>query len=440
MSRRPLVASLALLAAGLAAEDGASPFAQMPGSRFTTPGDQRLVYIHGLLDLDYFGQSNATDGDSKLKDSTHFGQFRSEFGTKVELDENLEVKLTAAYAAHSGDSNGSPDDAVVMDDAYAVLKSVFGFTGLSLKAGRQPVAWNLRTDHGAFLYDSRADHPDVTSWDGMRVQWGVETLVFSPFVYALPDNSEMGGIVVDWQPEQAQDNGLFLTGSLVIQRDPLVYSGPQDTDFGIGDQMETWSGGFEFRLPTFDAYYEGAMQSGKANAGRKFAGYGMYGGFEWHPRAATPQLYGVQLDWLHGDKNQTDGTVHQFIDTWEGVQDTLIAENDKYVEILKPVRREGYGTRDLKLIGEWAFDREGRYKMRAVYARFMLDQPANGSSFFGEEGDLSFTWQYNQAGNAFIGIFGSAFFPGTGYSSTAPSQPAGRDMITLWGGNLLINF
>lgn len=432
-----VVATLAL-ASGLAAAEQGSPFAFASG-QLGTGGPQRLVYVHGLIDLDIFGNGNTTDGTDDRSDSDRTTRFRSELGVRIELDERIEAKLTVAYQATAGDYDPTvAENNVVMDDAYVVLKEFFGQPNLSIRAGRMPVAWNLRTDTGGFLYDSRADYPTVTSWDGGRLQWGIETLVLTPFAYAMPDESTLYGLAVDWQPEQAVENGLFITGMVTMHNDVVTYDlVPTGV---VGDELITWTGGFEFRLGAIDLYGEGGFQSGDADAGREYAGWAASVGLEWHPRTSFPQSYTLQYDWLSGDNNPADGRLRHWVNPYEGQQDLLLAEHEKYGELTRVTDQAGYGRMAIKAIGDWGLDQRGVFKLKAAYGYYQLAEDRGGDAELGHEADLQLTWQYNQTGNAFVSLFGATFIPGDGFADTAPSQPGGDDLIYLFGANLQTAF
>mgnify|MGYP000921768956 CR=1 FL=1 len=437
-SRLPCLATTLAAIAGLSAAESGSPFAL--GSRqLGGAGNQLLGYVHGLLDLDLFGHENRTDGNNDRSDGGSTTHFRSELGMHIVLDERIEAKLTLAYQAQAGDyDNSVADHNVVMDDAYVVLKEFFGQPGLSLRAGRMPVSWNLRTDKGSFLHDSRADYPAVTSWDGARFQWGIETLVFTPFAYALPDQSDLYGVIVDWQPEQAAENGLFLSGQFTMTNDPVTYAtNPAGT---TGDQLMTWLGGAELRVGSWDFFLEGGLQSGDADPNREYGGYAIYAGAEWHPRTPTPQIYTFQIDSLRGDDDTSDGKIRHWVNPYEGQQDTLIVENEKYGELARSTDAQGLGRQAAKLSGDWGLDSNGIFRLKAVYAYYLLGTDRLGDDDFGQEVDLTFTWQYNRAGNAFLSLFAAGFFPGDGFALSAPSTPADTDPIWLGGANLEMSF
>jgi len=411
---------------------GTTPLAPGRPNLFS-PNNDRQVFIQGLLDADWVTNNNYTDGNDHNSDSDTFARIRAELGARVELDERIEVKFTAGYAAMAG----NPGVAIV-DDAYVVLKELFGQPNLSVKVGRQPVSWNLRTDYGAFLFDSRANYPDVTSWDGARGQWSIETLVFTGFGYALPDNSNVYGIVMDWQPEQGRDSGLFLTLSANAQQkaiDPAAAAGVP-----VGKRLLTYYGGIEAKTSDgLDAWFEGALQNGNAADGRKYSGFGLSTGLDLHLRTEVPFVLGVQGDWLRGDDDTTDKAVRAFQNTWEGQQDTLIVESERYGELSTLTQTAGTGLRAAKVKGELSFA-NGYYRLKSIYGYYLLDEKRNGEDALGQELDLVFNWQYNAAGNAVISLMTGALLPGKGYQAIAPTQPAGNDPIFMAAANLQVSY
>lgn len=476
MRRTPRLAASLLVVAGVAgaAEPGLAPSptptpAPAPrqvggfgGAVFGQP--ERQVFIQGLIDLDWMQKTNYLDGDDDLKaGENRDGRVRAELGARIELDERIEAKLTLAYEAESGDStwtgdaqSNSADEAdrgyVVFDDAYVTLKEFLGQAGLSIKAGRQPVAWNLRTDFGAVIFDSRADDPDVTSWDGARGSFAFETLVFTPYVYDLPDRSSLFGIAIDWQPAQAEANGLFVTGSANFERHPTVYDPATAGDRTLaswnadsladGKSRLTYTGGIEMRFENgLDTWFEGALQRGDVDSDIEYAGWMAEAGLDWHLRTVNQVVLGVQGDWLSGDKDPGDNKVRSFQRPWEGQQDTFIVEHEKYGEIGRFAERGGTGLRALKVKGEYGLDRANRFRLKSVYAWYQLDQAAaSNRKDFGQEFDLSFAWQMNEANNATLSLLGGIFLPDDGYVDVAPTAGAGDDAIWLFGANLGVAF
>ncbi|MBA3684767.1 MAG: alginate export family protein [Planctomycetes bacterium] len=468
MAHRPirLVTGLAALAGltpwSVAAENGgiAGPGTNpLPASGTSSPvmaSPQRQVFISGLVDLDYLAQDNYLNADSDDRgDLYKEGLIRGEFGARVELDEKIEAKLTMAYQAQMGGqpfvrsvdaAAVPPADAqntdVVLDDAFVVLKEFLNYPQASLKAGRQPVAWNLRTDYGAFLFDSRANHPEVSSWDGVKIQLQLETLVFHPYAYALPDDSRLYGLALDWQPEQGAANGLFITGSANVQRDA-------EWALQTGRTLFTYYGGLEMRFDNgIDLFGEGAMQRGTATSDLSYRGYAFSGGLEWRPNSVLPMSFGVQGDFFSGDDNATDGDLHTFVNPWEGFSDTYIVEHEKYGELselthLGPGGTSGVGLQAAKVKAEVALDQGGRFRLRTIYGYYQTseDVVVNGDRDFGQEVDLSLSWQYNDAGNAHLTFLGGAFLPDEAYQALSPGVVGDNDdMIWLFATNLQVAF
>jgi len=311
-----------------------------------------------------------------------------------------------------------------------VLKSFLGQSGLSLRLGRQPVAWNLRKNYAPFLFDSRANDPDVTSWDGASARFGLDTLTFSPYAYALPDRSKLYGVAVDWQPAQAASSNLFITVSGNIQYD-LPVGGI------ITESLQTFYGGIEWSFESgLDIYFEGALQRGSQDGAVEFTGYGVSGGVEWRLPTPNPVVFGVQYDLLSGDDDAADSKNRTFINPFEGTSDTYIVESEKYGELLKGVVGN---LRAAKVRSEVAFDRANRLRLKAVYGLYQFDQDLGAGKDLGQELDLSLIWQYTT--NTTISLLGGIFLPDNGFTSIAVDQTAPLDdEIWLFAANLLVSF
>jgi hypothetical protein len=398
---------------------------------------ERQVFVQGVVDLDFLSQNNYGDGNSDERDHRNEGLIRGELGARLELDERVEVKVTVAYDAETGDdtnltgdsSDGNRGD-VVMDDAYVVLKDLFNQPELSLKAGRHPVSWNLRRDYGAFLFDSRANDPDVTSWDGARGQYNLETIIISPYLYEMQDQSRLYGLAVDWQPEEGANNGLFLTGSLNMQRDVVVPG-------GTGDSLTTFYGGGEMRFDSgFDLFVEGALQRGREDGDIDFRGYGFSFGIDFHAPTVNQMVFGLQFDYLSGDDDASDAKNRNFINPFEAVSDLYIVENEKYGEVSEYLQGD---LEAAKAKAEVAIDRDNRLRVKGAYGMYRTAEEAgNGSQNFGQEFDLTFTWQYTY--NATFNLFGAMFLPDNAFEAVAPGADNDTDPITLFGVNLLVSF
>lgn len=402
----------------------------------TVNESERQVFIKGLVDLDYISQTNYRDGNDDANDHRDEGWLRTELGARIEIDERVKVFTTLAYDAETGDDTfktGSSSDAnqgqVVMDDGYVVLTDFLNKTNLSVKAGRQPESWNLRKDYGAFLYDSRANDPDVTSWDGVKGIYEAETLKITPYLYELPDQSRLFGAVVDWTPQEAESSELFLTGSINKEDEVLLNSG------SVGDTLWTYYGGAEFRLfdRTVALYGEGALQKGRESSDIDFAGYGFDVGLDWHLTSRQVVL-GVQADYLSGDDDPTDSKNRAFINTWEGVSDTYIVENEKYGELSRFLEGD---LQAAKAKAEVAVDRMSRFLIKGTYGYYRTTQEtAGGHKNFGHEADLTFTLRY--AESTTFNLFGAIFKPQDAFKDLAPGVSPGTDSIFLFGLNLQV--
>ena len=459
-----LVSSLAALIAGAvslhAAEGGGvstESNEQLPGSKFSV-GQQRQVVIRGLLDFDVINRGRYLTGNANESDHNGAGNIRAEFGTSVKLDERVRVNLTFAYEAPSGDNtadSSNPNDRsgfAVVDDAYVEFKEFLGFESVGVLVGRMPVSWNLREGHGAFLYDSAANHPRVTSWDGGRATWNaIDTIDITPFGYSLPGSNTLAGVGVDWKPAKSGDSRTFITGLISYERKPptRTFSPTLSRDSSIvlvdgiaGDKLLTYSGGFDFQLGDVDFFGEVALQNGDYTDSISYGGYGGYAGFDWHLYPAQALVVGAQFEAMSGNDGSpaSTGKYSAFVNNWEGVSDTLIVENEQYGELSKLLTgANAYGLEDVKLKAGVAFDDRNKVRLNLIYGYYRTSQatPNDGRSF-GQEGDISLAWQYTY--NTTIKLFGGGFLPGSAYKAVSPSANPGTDLIYCMGINLAVIF
>ncbi len=435
---------------------GGTSMEYAPGSRFGVNA-QRQVVVRGLIDLDALIQGNYLDGNNNVSDHRGYGLIRAELGTKVKLDERVSAIITIAYYDEAGSAASSaattpatpstPTPTVqrdrgrtVVDDAYVELKEFLGFQELGIDAGRMPVCWNLREGKGGFLYDSRANDPAVTSWDGARATYNLDHIDITPYAYRLPDNSSLFGGAVDWKPENSGSSRTFLTGSINLERNVVLRPTTGNPTPGTGRRLITYYAGAEFELNEFDIYGEYAAQRGEQNNGTRFYGWGANVGVDWRTHLATGQQFvlGVKGDYLSGDDNPADDRNYAFINNWEGTSDCYIVESEKYGELSRYLQGN---LMDVKATAGISFDDHNRIRLSATYGYFRTPKPLPGRSReFGQEGDLTLTWQYTY--NATFRLFGGGFKPFTGFDEVAPAGPAlsKTDMVYLMGLNLAVVF
>ena len=456
------VALVASVAGPVQAADSTGPMPTAseyaPGPKFGI-GQQRVVVIRGLLDMDVLNQGQYLTGNNKESDHRGFGNIRAEFGTKVKLDEKVAVNITLAYEAEAGDNTA--DDKTqknrsgftVVDDAYAEFNDFLGFESFGLWIGRMPVSLNLRRGHGAFLYDSSANHPRVTSWDGGRAGWNIsEGVNVGIFAYAVPGASTLSGLVADWTPERAGDQRVYITGMLTLERKvpnahvaafndptfPSTEGKAQFIDGPAGDRLQTYYVGTEFISGDFDFFGEGAIQRGSQIDDIEYQGYGASGGVDWHAYSPQALVFGVQTDILSGESEDpaVTGVNHAFINNWEGTSDTYIVEHEHYGELSR------YLTGNLqavKIKAGLAFDDRNRIRLSGIYGYYRTDKATvSGSRSFGQEGDLTFSWQYTLATT--IKLFAGGFLPGDSFTDVAPGPNPDTSLIYCLGTNLSVEF
>jgi len=457
MSHRPLllVPALTLLAgASASAVDAPGPNVIGTGTNVMEVGPGKIqgggrsVYIQGLVDLDAIQQGNYSDGDGDRSDHRSEGWYRAELGTRIAVDERVEVQVTIAGQGVMGNSRATNDGTVyggasndpvngqsgntVLDDAFIKLKDFLNYRELAVDAGRMPVSWNLRKDHAAFLYDSRADYSTVTSWDGIRASYNLDTVNLTPYVYRLPDDSQLYGAVLDWEPAKAGDDRLFFSLSANLERNVAMRDG------SVGDTLQTYYVGGDADLGSIELFGEFAMQDGSQTDDIDFKGFAFSGGIDWH---AERMVLGFQGDYFTGDSDPLDDENNAFINNWEGLSDTYIVESEKYGEQSRLLTGN---LQAYKGKVELALDDKKRVRIKSVYAFYKTSETVTGASGknFGQEADLHLAWDYTR--NATITLLGGVFKPDDAYkaarSNATPAVAASDDLIYLLGANLLVKF
>lgn len=404
-------------------------------------GGGRSVFIQGLVDLDYINQGNYDDGNDDVGGHRSQGWYRAELGTRISVDERVEVQVTIAGQGIMGSNLptndglvfGGPDNGpvsgdsgnAVLDDAFIKLKDFLNYRELAVMAGRMPVSWNLRKDHAAFLYDSRGDYGTVTSWDGLKASYNLDTINLTPYVFRRPDDSDLYGVTLDWEPAKSGDDRLFFTASANMERDVVLTS-------GLGDKLYTYYVGADADLGDFELFAEFAMQDGEDGAGQDFKGFAFSGGVDWH---VDRVVFGMQGDYFTGDDNPADDENSAFINTWEGVSDTLIVENEKYGELSRLLTGN---LQAYKAKIEIALDDKKRVRVKSVYGYYKVNESVGGDSKqFGQEADLSLSWDYTH--NATITLHSAVFKPDDAYIALVGGA-ANDDLIYFMGANLLVKF
>jgi hypothetical protein len=427
-------------------------------------GAGRVVYIQGLVDIDYLQLGHDSSGNSNIADHRAEEWIRAELGARIAVDERVEVSVALAYQgvsgsgtptspASTGSNNATTSNAppggtsgnAVVNDAFVTLKEFLNNRNLTVEAGRMPVSWNLRKDHAAFLYDSHANNPTITSWDGLRAQYNWDTLDFTPYALRMPDDSSLLGLMVDWTPENAGNDRVFLTGSANMERNIQLNTNDGNVLVGsppvlpvIGSKLYTYYVGIDADLDNLELFGEFAMQRGTQDGNTSFGGYGGSGGLDWH--VDTTMVLGLQLDYLSGDTSDNNAagvpnsTNHAFINKWSGVSDTLIVENPKYGRLANLVQGD---LEALKAKFEYALDDRKRVRVKMIYANYRLAKPVN-SRDFGQEADLVLAWDYTT--NATISLLLGGFKPGEGYTEVSLSPTPGTDWIYLGAVNLQVKF
>jgi hypothetical protein len=422
-------------------------------------GQGRTVVIRGKLDLDVVNQGGYTAGNREVSDHNGGGIGRAELGAKIKPDETSAVVVGVAWQGDLGQTpdNGTNKGYAVVNEAYADLRDVLGFESFGIKGGRMPVTWNLRPGHGAWLLDSTANHPTITSWDGGQMSFtGLEDFQINPLVYAMPDAGTLFGAEANWEPAFAGSNRVFITGMATWENktpreqvDPLTSGDSilRYTKLRPFDDVNTYSLGVTATLGQFELFAEGATQRGKQDDWVDLGGRAMYAGVEW--KIASPRItLGAQVVHQSGQDDYSAYNTNNgaFIAPWEGTRDLYIMEDEKYGELTRTLQgTQAYGQRALKLNAGWVLDERNRFALDGAYGFYRtavtvtnLPRGVTATQDFGQEFDLTFSYNYNF--NTTLRLLGGIFLPKEGYTATAPNAFAGDDYLYLMAGNVRVTF
>lgn len=398
-------------------------------------------YLQGSVLFEWAKQDNYA-GDKEARDQMWL---RAELGTKIELEDRMELNIVFAYDAEMGDTtfSGTPGDnqgQVVLDEGSILFKD-FLRPELDVRFGRQPVNWNLRAGFGAFLYDSRANRPDVLSWDGIVANLDIDTLILRPYFYNLDENNEstgitpangndradnsLYGIIIDYEPQHEGDSNIFVTINFSWEKNVIVDAATNT----LGNNLATYYIGTEMKMPSgWDIYGEFARQEGTLDATTDFTGYAYSVGFNFYPNQGL--LFGVQYDFQTGDDASNDYT--GFVAPHEGVSDLLIFEHERYGELSEQMVGNLKAT---KARFEWALTADERVMMKFIAASYELETATgSNSSKLGKEFDIIIDWEYDN--RTTLKFFGAFFEPGKGYEDMTGNS----NTIQLLGASVEVLF
>lgn len=485
MHKLHLVATMAAIVASAGAADYTGGV-QDRMARITDNG--RKVYLKGLVDLDAIKSNNTTDGSAKRPDMRGEGWGRAELGSRVVLEDRLEVGVSVGYVSQAGNnrplgyesenppavgSSSSPEananngyhssGDVTLADAYVHLPNFLGMRQLDLLIGRQMPQFNLRQGRTAWLFDSRAQNSAVTRWDGVQAGYDLESMgiLANAYTFRLPDDSSMFGLKGDWKVIDKSEKPLWITGSYTAQRNPNIVNDPTGVSStkARANGLNTSYAGVDLDLVDFDIYGEFAMQRGDVGDAQSstFHGWGAHVGIDWNVVKDGSQEYiiGIQYERLSGDSDATDDQYDGFVNTWEATSDTYIFESEKYGQLSRLLVGN---LSDYKLRMEYSL--LSRVRMSAVWGHYQATTTTSGASeSLGNEYDLSLSWDYSgntssqeSTGGCTFTLFGGIFKPNSGYEDlmtvrNANATPAitdpnaqGTDIMWLVGLNVLAKF
>ena len=425
--------------------------------------------VEGIFPDNYIHDGQLPDktstGGDFFRDSTSDFWLRAKLGAKIKIEDRVETNISLVFdAAYPERIRFSGDDSeeIALNDANVLLRRLL-FEDLHLRAGRQAISWNLRRGHGAMLHDSRANNPNVTSWDGVRLHYNYDNFTFSPYYFNLNaardrrlegftstqgeanSNNSLTGIHVDWQPEGTGDGRLFITASISQERNPLIETKTIGASDVFADELWNYYGGFEWEInEEWTLWGEGTFQDGQLNDGREMKGFAYSAGVEWDVGGVNNAIVGLQYDFKSGDNDTSEGDYENFVAPWEGVSDTMIVEHERYGELSELFVGN---LSAIKAKAEYKFDTLSParpFHLKFVWGYYMIDKPVNGTDDqFGNEFDLSVTWQYNKFTS--LGLFGAIFLPEQGYQDQATAvynytDKIDDDPITLMGLNVNVTF
>ncbi len=431
-----LVPTLALLGAGIA----------LPAVELSTAlGDRGAdQYLQGSVLFEWVQQENYA-GDDEIRDQFWL---RAELGTKIELEDHIELNIVFAYDAEFGDDTdggnpGENDGEVVLDQGSILFKQ-FLRPELDVRFGRQPVNWNLRSGFGAFLYDSRANNPDVTSWDGIVAHWDLDNIIVRPYLYNLDENNEsqgvapatgddrrdnvLYGLVFDYEPQHQSDNNIFFTINFSAEKNVVV------NGTTTGNNLVTYYVGTEWNFTNgWDLYAEFAKQEGDLDSNTDFDGDAYSVGFNYYFDVAggveDNAQFSVQYDVYSGDDSSNDFT--GFVAPHEGVSDMLIFEHERYGELSEQLVGN---TEAIKVRFEWALNANETSVLKFLAAKYELDEDGGNDSVLGEEYNLSIDWEYSDYTT--IDFFMGIFEPDDGYEDLFGND----DKISIFGASIEVLF
>ncbi len=270
---------------------------------------------------------------------------RASLGTKVEVANRAELKVSFVFDAEGGDRThrgepGSNRGEIYLNEGWIHLKDIYD--NLSLKVGRQDFRFNLRPGRPGFLYDSMADNPKAYGLDGARAYYKLDTFTFYPFAFILDSTREergieiegvgltndsssskdnwLAGLQAEWKPLVTGDQSVVFHAGIsleknVVVREPNPLAGRPDPL--IGDGLINYDAGLLWEIPVgstkLTLYGEGVLQDGTVDTDQDFGGYGYTVGMDWRVGGRFDASIGAQWDFLSGDRQAAGGIYDQIL-------------------------------------------------------------------------------------------------------------------------------
>jgi hypothetical protein len=375
---------------------------------------------------------NLGDIASARDDKIGYASYRANFGTAIELDQDVSVLINVQALGFWGEEGtpqrgfqgfGSEDTNLIFHEAYVDAKKVFG-TNLSIRGGRQPLVFGDEW----LLGDS--DFYGGTSWDGIRGtfenRFGEVNLfwskvaetdlveIFDPFGDQGGD-FDLYGIWTDWKLDDVQSLDLA-----------VLYTLDHREGGGVPWQDKRWTGHVRYAFGGEQGFFfngNAAYQWGDTNEP----------GFEQKLSASAAELTGGFTWQRGGNPYQLFARLAQY----SGDQASSVEDNETFVPIAQD-NHARYGLLDL-WTGQWGFvpylggpsgvqfiqvgfdatlPNTLRLRLQAQQVSRDEEAPGSDNKNLGKEFGLSSFYNYGKNLEVELGV--GIFFPGASIALEPP--------------------